>query len=147
MSRSVTHVDCILVPVSSISPSPLHWHSHHAEKPILLCIIRLLQASIACMEQDQPTSVERPLDLDCSGISNPHLCIEAIPHPSQWDDVWLGRIRALAPKDLTILHKQFMQRCNHALHQVRRLHAALPQGGMGVHQVRLHAALAWGSTR
>ena len=83
------------------------------------------------MEQDQPTSVERPLDLDCSGISNPHLCIEAIPHPSLWDDVWLGRIRALAPKDLTILHKQFMQRCNLTLHQVR-LDADLPRGGMGV---------------
>ena len=84
------------------------------------CCGRLLQATIACIEQDRPTSVERPLDPDCSGISSPYLRIESIPHPGQWDDAWLIRIKALTPKDLTILHRQFMQRCTLVLHKVRQ---------------------------
>ena len=86
--------------------------------------IRLLQDAIVCFEQDASEkhhlhSVERPLDLARGGISHPQLCIEAIPHPNQWDDGWLDRIRILTPKDLAILHRQQLKRCAEVLAQVR----------------------------
>ena len=84
-------------------------------------LIRLLDVAIMCMELDQPSIIERPLGVTADGVSavsNAHICLAAIPHPSKWDDVWLDRIKALTPKDLIILHKQYCQRGADVLQQV-----------------------------
>ena len=73
------------------------------------------------MELDQPSVIERPFagSVTSDGVSNAHLSLAAIPHPSMWDGVWLDRMRALTPKDLIILHKQHVRRCGEVLQQVR----------------------------
>ena len=105
-----------------------------------------MQGAITCIEQDATrnalaVSVERPLQpptTNCrSGISNPHICIDAIPHPSLWDDVWLERIKALTPKDLTIIHRQHTRRCAEILAQVRGCMG--PGTAACAAEVRIHA--------
>ena len=72
----------------------------------------MIHSAIVRIEEDaaRKAPVERPLDLACSGMSNPHICLEAVLS-SAWDDPWADRIRALSAKELNLLHRQYLRGC------------------------------------
>ena len=69
-----------------------------------------MEVVLACIEKDATAAPpERPLDLwgaSSGGISSGNsgnCCLDAIPHPSRWDDAWVARIRVLTAKELIVM--------------------------------------------
>ena len=110
---------------SSALPCPHACPSPHVRPCPAYTGPRTVQTAIENIEEDAyqrqqrqqlqcqgASRVERPLDLHHASASvHPHVCMEAIPDPSLWDDRWLERVRAFSPQDLAVLHKQHTKRC------------------------------------